>query len=175
MDNTLPKIAKALHSLDRREISAWLKRGELLTQAQALCSGDRDFASWLRDEGQAKTTAYKAMAAWANFGNVPTSERFSKVAMELLARCEGARDEAIAMARKTKVTATIARKLLDEHQPRTPAARQAIEARTRTIIGPGWKLTVRLESPGTTGDYLAALTQALTQIRDEMTTTRRAA
>lgn len=162
MATDLAGIAKELQALDRSEIKTWLRRGELLTEARALCDGDRAFAAWLRTYNQPRTTAYRAMRAWESFGKCAHSARFSKEAMDILAGHPDAIEDALQIAATSPVTAKVARRLVGRpaliEQPST-------NDRKRVWTGEGWTISVELDRPGTDSDYLAAISQAMKQIQ----------
>lgn len=170
MATDLAGIAKELHALDRSEIKTWLRRGELLAQAKQLCSGDREFAAWLRTNNQARTTAYRAIRAWECFGKCANSARFSKEAMDILTGHPEAIQDALQIAATSPVTAKVARRLVG----RSPIMEEATSNdRTRVFTGDGWKLSITLDQPGTDSDYLAALSQAMKQIQSRHSLTDR--
>lgn len=170
MDTDLPTIAKQLRALDKSEIRTWLKRGELLAQARTLCSGDREFAAWLRTNGQARSTAYRAMRAWENFGKCPHPAHFSKESMDVLAGHPEAIEDALQIAATHPVTAKVARRLVG----RAPLIEEpGSDERTRVYVGDGWKVSMTLEQPGTDSDFMAALSQAIKQIQGNLSTVGR--
>lgn len=170
MANDLNAIVKELNALDRSEIKTWLRRGQLLTEAKALCDGDRAFAAWLRTNNQPRTTAYRAMRAWESFGQCAHPARFSKDAMDVLAGHPEAIEDAMQIAATSAVTVKVAKRLVGRPALiEKPAPNDA----TRVWMGDGWKLSITLERPGTESDYLAALSQAMKQIQSRQSLTDR--
>ncbi len=162
METSLTGIEKELRALNRSEIKTWLRRGELLTQARQLCGEDREFSAWLRTNGQARSTAYRAMRAWEAFGKCPESGQFSKDAMDILVGHPEAIEDALQIAKTSPVTAKVARSLVGRPALiEQPTANDSL----RVWTGDGWKISIKLEQPGTESDYLAALAQAMKQIQ----------
>jgi len=176
METDLPAIAKQLRALDRSDIKNWLRRGELLTLAKSLAPNDTAFRKWVQRQGIARRTAFKALAAWRDFGAVPTSARFSIEAMAILGGSPEARAEAIELSQTKQVTSRIARDLVARHTDPTPIAiasrptlRQTqedgyfevfnVEEYTFTINGPG--------NP-TASDLLGLIMHVQRTLRDRM-------
>jgi hypothetical protein len=167
MERTLPTIAKRLRALERTDINAWLERGELLTVARDLCAGDRDFAAWLRSTATPRRTAYRAMAAWRDFGTVPTRHKFTREAMDLLGRSEAARNAALQLSATARVTARIARSLLRQYSTAAPpAAANKSTATKRVIVGDGFTVTINFDHAATDADVYAAIMHAHRTLRD---------
>lgn len=175
MDAELIAIAKALKTLDRQEIRHWLKRGELLTRARELNHNEAAFGKWVRSIGQAKRTAYKAIAAWRHFGDVPTSAQFSQVAMDLLAQSPEARAEAIELSRKKRITGTIAKQLLSKHGCGViPSAAAATEPGKQKSfcrmfeLPEGFIFTLAGPGNATPSDQLSMALQLVAALREEV-------
>lgn len=168
METSLADIAKQLKALRKSEIRTWLRKGELIHQARELCKGDRDFAAWLRTAGEPRTTAYKALRAFENFGKcaAPVQMAFTKEAMDILAGYPDAIEDAIKLAANGPVNAKIAKSLVS-----SPTVEMAspIDGRTRVFTGEGWKVSLTLDQPGTDSDFMAALSQAIKKIQNAMT------
>ncbi len=159
MDQELNAIEKQLTRLDRSEIKNWLKRGELLSQARATIGTDDGFRVWCKQIKIAKTTAYKCMAAFRNFGTVPTSGQFSKSAMDILAQSAEAREDAIDLSKHKRITARIARELLSDYlEPTVQIASKENLQRVTEVAG-GFVI-VKSDRPLTDADFLAMLIQA---------------
>lgn len=182
-DTDLPAIAKQLKTLDRADIKNWLRRGELLTQARELNPNDDAFRKWLRVNGLSKTTAYKAMAAWRDFGDCPASGQFRIEAMALLAQNAQARDAAIELAGSKTITKAIAKDLLAKHGPpafdaitlvtptpatRLPLSKLAAEGYEEVFNIEG--STIAISSPGnpTTSDLLGLVMILQRTLRERM-------
>lgn len=172
METTLPLIAKELRTLDRSDVRAWLRRGELLTQARGLCQGDRDFAAWLRSTDTPRRNAYRAMAAFRDFATVPNPAHFTRDAMDLLSRCDAARAAALELSHKQRITARVARTLLREHDITAQSPKKEEGGTTgpvkEIIIGEGFKVTFTFDKTPTHADLLGALTHAGRVLREKM-------
>lgn len=173
METDLPTIAKQLRALDKSDIRNWLKRGELLTQAKALAPNDTAFWKWTQRQGIARRTAFKAIAAWRDFGTVPTSASFSIEAMAVLGASPEAREEAIGLSGSKRVTTRIARELVAKHLPLTPAERPTL-ARTQadgyfeTFTVDGFTFTVAGPGNPTASDLLGLVANIQRTLRERI-------
>lgn len=169
--STLSELAKQLRDLDARDIRNWLKRGELLTEAQTLCQPLTGFQAFLRQNAIPKRTAYKAIAAWRDFGGVPTSARFTKEAMDILSASEGAREKAIELSKKQRINGRVARQVLVDYLPPgffgdNVPKKIAADGR-RKFKGDGFNVIVEFPGPTSAADMIGALTTVISQLRDE--------
>lgn len=174
METELAQIAKELRAISKRELGQWLRRGELLTKAREMTT-DTYFRTWTRKLGLSKTTVYKSMAAWRDFGASPVAGQFTIEAMALLAQSPEAREEAITLAASTKITPKLARQILSRHLPTERAIAAPTLAATQragyfeTFDIDGF--TVTLAGPGnpTASDLLGVIMHVQRQLRDRMT------
>ena len=169
MENELRDIAKRLRTLDRSDIRNWLKRGELLTEARQAIGNESGFLSWCRQLQIGRTTAYDSMAAFRNFGSVPTSGRFSKAAMAVLNKSPEAREDAIDLSKHKPITARIAKSLVAEYNP--PAVQKdGLPGRPDPEVFevPGGFVVIRLAEERTDADLLAMLAHAARQVKERL-------
>lgn len=179
METDLPAIAKQLKALDRADIKNWLRRGELLTHARELNPNDDAFRKWLRDNALAKTTAYKAMAAWRDFGDCPAAGHFKIEAMAVLAQNAQAREAAIELAGSKTITKAVARDLLAKYGPpafgTTPATlpKKSLLAHSQdgyeeVVTVEGGTFIIRAEGNPTVSDLLGMVMMLQRQLRERM-------
>jgi hypothetical protein len=174
MATDLPTIAKELRSLDKRAIRDWLRRGELLTLARELTATDANFRGWLRKLALPKTTAYKAMAAWRDFGKCPVAGHFTIEAMAILAPSPEAQAEAIGVADKHRVTPRVARTIVARHmtarEQATPTLTDHATAPFEEILAvEGGVVIIRGKGFHTPSDLLGMMMHAQRQLRERMT------
>lgn len=174
METQLAQIAKELRAIAKRELAGWLRRGDLLTQARALIN-DAHFKRWTRSLGISKTTVYKSMAAWRDFGNSPVAGQFKIEAMAILAQSAEARDEALLLAPKQKITAKLARELVAKHVPLTPTGAPRVslgsvqtESRDEVIPVEGGAIIIRCSGTSTISDMLGMMMHAQRTLRDRI-------
>ena len=165
METELSDIAKRLKSLDRSDIKNWLKRGELLTSARNVLGNDAGFANWCREQGIAKTTAYKSMAAFRDFGSVSISGQFSKESMAILSRSPEAREDAIDLAKHKRISAKTARELVAAYLPPASKINSTTGGTAKTLTVPGGFVIVKAESEITDADILAMLAHAARSVK----------
>lgn len=178
METDLPTIAKQLRALDKSELKTWLRRGELLTAARGMLADDSTFRTWLRKNGQAKSTAYEAMAAWRHFGSCPDPGRFSKEAMRVLAQSDAAREEALTIASRSRVTTKAARELVAKYAqtslrieaaPRKTLSEHQADGYEELFSFDGFTLVVTGPGTPTVSDLLGIAMQFQRTLRDRMT------
>lgn len=169
METDLPAIAKQIRALDKSDLKNWLRRGELLNQARELIAEDAGFLKWLRSLQTAKSTAYKAMAAWRDFGNVPTSGRFSKEAMAVLAQSPAARAEAIDLSGKNRITAKVAKELVAKYTPKILADSTPAEPRMyeRILIVDDCAIILKFPTPRTAQELLSLMALGARELKAE--------
>jgi len=181
MDTQLSGIAKKLRAISRSDIRNWLKRGQLLTEARSLLGQDDAFQNWCRQEGIPRSTAYKAMAAHRDFGSVSTSGQFSKEAMAVLGQSTNAKEDAIDLSRRQRITKRIAKELVadysdrkDEAETETKSIDDEQETTSRIFQVPGGFVIVKSKGAHTSGDLLSMLAHAAREVQKEMPTQRAA-
>jgi len=173
MDTELTDIAKRLKTLDKTDIRNWLKRGELLSTARTVLGNDAGFIKWCQAQHIAKSTAYKVIAAFRDFGNVPTSGQFSKEAMAILSQSAEAREDAIDLSKHKRITARIARELVNEYLPATESSESTGGARYVYNV-PGGVVIVKTERPMENGDILGMIATAAREVKDTMVVSKAA-